>query len=201
MDFTSSCQVCGSLQKEVATTDIIKYCVCPVSFKRTKLIVQNMVRIFHNLIMLEVCCGLCRSFGSEVWIPESRHLKNGKTAMYCNQKRTLLSEYCTLNFTFDQPSHWISLVRTIARKSAGTSVRVLSGQRVSWHLSIFMISLYRGGMLCTLWKAITDFREKHAGHWNLSLLLCREEKISFQHRAGVLSKGLLHFNPVFVYQC
>lgn len=41
---------------------------------------------------------------------------------------------------------------------------MLLGWRLFFYLSIFMIIffLYRGGMLCTLWKAITDFREKHA---------------------------------------
>lgn len=42
-------------------------------------------------IMLEVKCGLYKSFGPEVWIPDSRHLPSGKIALSFNQKRTLFS--------------------------------------------------------------------------------------------------------------
>lgn len=154
-------------------------------------------------IMLEVCCGLCRSFGPEVWIPESRHPRSWKIALYCNQKRTLFSIWVLhvefhlwsafpLNFIGQKQSNKI-------RRQLNCNAFRLETIFVPEHLSDFF--LYRGGMLCTLWKAITDFREKHTWRWHFSSLLCRGEKISFQCRAGVLSKGLLHFNPVFVYRC
>lgn len=115
-----------------------------------------------------------------------------------------LFEYCVSNVTFDQPSHWISLVETEKENQKAPKLECFEAREYvcTWaSLWFFIFFLYRGGMLCTLWKAITDFREKHAWHWNISSLLWREENISFQRRAGVLSEGLLHFNPVFVYQC
>lgn len=69
-------------------------CVVPVSLKinnEIKIIIKKYGKCWDFFIMLEVCCGLCRTFGPEVWIPESGHLTSGKIAPYYNQKRTLFS--------------------------------------------------------------------------------------------------------------
>lgn len=74
-----------------------------------------MLRFFfviYTFIMLTACYGLCRSFGPEVWIPNSRHLKSGKIAQYCNQKRTLFSIWvlhaCWISPLISLPTefHW-----------------------------------------------------------------------------------------------
>lgn len=158
--------------------------------------------------MLTACCGLCRSFGPEVWIPNSRHLKSGKIAQYCNQKRTLFSIWVLhvefhlwsafpLNFTGQNQSKEI-------RRHLNWNAFRLESIFVPEHLYDFSVQ-GRNAMhaveghhwlsreTCLTLKKV----EKKA----TKSLLCREEKISFQHRAGVLSEGLLHFNPVFVYQC
>lgn len=58
--------------------------------------------------MLKVCCGLCRPFGWEVWIPESRHLKSQNISLYCIIRKGLCSVFeCVLNFTFDQLLYWV----------------------------------------------------------------------------------------------
>lgn len=58
--------------------------------------------------MLEVCCGLCRPFRWEVWIPESMHLKSQNISLYCIIRKGLCSVFkCVLNFTFDQLLYWV----------------------------------------------------------------------------------------------
>lgn len=131
--------------------------------------------------MLEVKCGLYKSFGPEVWIPDSRHLPSGKIALSFNQKRTLFSVW-VMHVEFHHL--WSAFPLNIIDQNQRKKIR----KHLHWkafRLEIcawvfFMIFLYRGGMLCTLWKAITDFREKHAWHRYFILLLCRDENISFQ---------------------
>lgn len=64
-----------------------------------------------------------------------------------------------------------------------------------------LVSLTRGGILCTLWKAITDFRDKRT--WP-SLSLFSNWRFQ-QYRTDLLGEGRgersCTLNPVFVYSC
>lgn len=72
-----------------------------------------------------------------------------------------------------------------------------------------LVSLHRGGMLCTLWKAITDFRDKQA--WlSLSLFPTSRGDSKNEYRPDLLlGEGRIKgtgersctLNPVFVYSC
>lgn len=153
--------------------------------------------------MLEVKCGLCKSFGSEVWIPDSRHLPSGKIALSFNQKRTLFSVW-VMHAEFHHL--WSAFPLNIVDQNRRKKIR----KHLSWKAfrleSIFVpeclydFSLQRRNAVRTL----------EGYHW-----LSRETRLTpicyfaslqrwkdfLSARAGVLSEGLLHFNPVFVYQC
>lgn len=159
--------------------------------------------IGHQLaFMLEVRCGLCKSFGPEVWIPDSKHLPSGKIALSCNQKRTLFSVLVT-NVEFHL---WSAFPLNIIDQNQSKKI----GKHLSWKAfrlesilvpdCLYDFSLQRRNAVHTLEGYHWLSRETH-----LTLIFffasLQRWKDFLSARAGVLSEGLLHFNPVFVYQC
>lgn len=132
--------------------------------------------------MLEVKCGLCKSFGPEVWIPDSRHLPSGKIALSCNQKRTLFLVWA-MHVGFHL---WSTFPLNIIDQNQSKKIR----KHLSWktfRLESFFVpeclydfSLQRRNAVHALEGDHWLSRETHLTLIFFSLLLCRDEKISFQ---------------------
>lgn len=155
-----------------------------------------------NCIMLEVRCGLCKSFGPEVWNPDSRHLPSGKIALSCNQKRTLFSIW-VMHVEFHL---WSAFPLNFIDQNQSKKIR----KHLNWK-AFRLESIFVPECLYDFSLQRRDAVHALEGyHWlsretRLTLIFSfaslQRWKDFLSARAGVLSEGLLHFNPVFVYQC
>lgn len=152
--------------------------------------------------MLEVRCGLCKSFGPKVWIPDSRHLPSEKIALSCNQTRTLFS-VLVMHVEFHL---WSDFPVNIIDQNQSKKIR----QHLNWKAFRLEGIFVPECLYDFSFQRRNAVRALEGYHW-----LSRETRLTqifffaslqrwkdfLSARASVLSEGLLHFNPVFVYQC